>query len=245
MRWPIVSLGVLLAGCGGSAVGGSSSPTGGDAAADASDAGTSGDATAEDTGVACVCDPANPVQACCPDASDPACLISESNYDTSCTVDSDCVATAGMNPEYVVQFGNWCVSQCFCGGNAINRDSAAQYAQDVSRTPLGSGAIPALECGCAVSLGLCCSAGKCTTGPACASPVEATDAGVVDASSYTPNYTVLCVADAGPSDASSPAQAPAVPGASRWCNGPEMCTPFNGGWECCVARGPLAMCVAP
>jgi hypothetical protein len=97
-----------------------------------------------------------------------ACFISSSNYDTSCTVDSDCIPA---------QFGNYCVSQCFCGGGAINKDSGAQYAEDRARTPLGSGTIAPGLCGCPVSFGPCCSQGQCTT--ACSGRPSA-DTGTVD-----------------------------------------------------------------
>ena len=66
------------------------------------------------------------------------------------------------------------------------------------------------------------------------------DAAANDASGYTPNYTVLCAADAGPQDSGS-----AIPGVSRWCNGPEVCIPFNGGWECCVLMHGISFCVNP
>jgi hypothetical protein len=77
---------------------------------------------------------------------------------------------------------------------------------------------------------------------------SAADAGDVDASGGTIDYTVLCVGDAGPVDGGSPADNPAVPGVSRWCNGPEVCTAFNGGWDCCVTMGGspgFSTCIGP
>jgi hypothetical protein len=104
---------------------------------------------------------------------------------------------------------------------------------------------PTEQCGCPESIGPCCSEGKCTTGNACFAS-SAIDAGEVDSSGYTPNYAVLCVGDAGPVDGGSPAETPAIPGVSRWCNGAEVCTTFNGGWACCVLMGPsFATCVGP
>jgi hypothetical protein len=246
---------VALAGCGGRAAGlprsddggGDSSSVDTDVALDAAgpDGGTCLDEPPFISGGGCWCDPSNPCQPCCPAMLDAAaCFISESNYDTSCSVDSDCIAAVGAN---IVQFGNWCVSECFCGGGAINKDSAAQYAQDVERTPLGSGAVSPGACGCPASFGPCCLQGQCTFTGCGATPIPIDASAEVDASPEPGNidYTVLCVGDAGPVDASL-ADTPAVSGVSRWCNGPEVCTSFNGGWACCTLDvGPVAMCIVP
>ena len=62
----------------------------------------------------------------------------------------------------------------------------------------------------------------------------------------TLDVTVLCLADAGPVDGGTPAAENGdIPGVGRWCNGPEVCTPFNGGWQCCVTGPPISVCVAP
>jgi hypothetical protein len=243
-------LGVVLVGCGGSTAGERSdtSHRDGGTSTGSSSSSTSNGSSSLNVVLAngsCYCDPSNPVQSCCPaDTNAAACIISASNYDTSCTVDSDCVGSVGSQP---VLFGNWCVSQCSCGGGLINKDSADRYAQDVAATPLGSGAVSAVECGCLPSFGPCCSQGKCTAGAACTVSIDAgiADADLVDGPSGSVDYTVLCVGDAGPVDAGSPSDNPAVPGASRWCNGPEVCTPFNGGWACCVQQGVGAFCVNP
>jgi hypothetical protein len=79
-----------------------------------------------------------------PDASAEAqadsgdCFIVATNYDQSCSADSDCVT---MVEGTLVEFGDYCTSHCLCGGGAINKSAAAKYAVDVAKTPLGSGAI--------------------------------------------------------------------------------------------------------
>jgi hypothetical protein len=88
------------------------------------------------------------------------CLILASSYDQSCSVDSDCVTVAGTT---LVGFGDYCQSHCLCGGSAINKNSAARYATDVAKTPLGSGAISgAGVCPCPPIPAMgCCQGGRC------------------------------------------------------------------------------------
>jgi hypothetical protein len=189
----VALFGLVLAGCTGPSVG--AQPQAGSAAAaavrDANSEGVAveaggGDgacldqAPAATSGGACWCDPSNPCQACCPATIDAAaCWISASNYDTSCTVDSDCVGVVGTppSPGYRVQFGNWCASECLCGAPAgINKNSAEQFFQDVARTPLGSGAVAPGFCGCPVVLGPCCQQGQCTYSGCSPTPVPGTGA---------------------------------------------------------------------
>jgi hypothetical protein len=80
-----------------------------------------------------------------------ACIISASNYDQSCTVDSDC---------QVVSSGNYCSATCLCGGSAINASAVAQFNKDVSKIPVGSGARGPL-CNCPVESLPCCRHGVC------------------------------------------------------------------------------------
>ena len=96
-----------------------------------------------------------------PDAAS-ACLIAGSNYDQSCSTDSDCVR---------VDFGNYCKWLCRCGGDAINRGSFSQFTADIAMTPLGQGRVPGV-CSCGYIFGPCCRNAQCTTGTACG-----TDAG--------------------------------------------------------------------
>jgi hypothetical protein len=51
------------------------------------------------------------------------CMISASNYDQSCNVDSDCLE---------VSAGDYCsAATCRCGGSAINVGAGAQFSADV------------------------------------------------------------------------------------------------------------------
>ena len=92
-----------------------------------------------------------------PRADGSACLIAASDYDQSCSADSDCVR---------VDFGNYCNWLCRCGGDAINRASLNQFTADIAMTPLGQGRIPGV-CSCGYIFGPCCRKGQCTTGGAC------------------------------------------------------------------------------
>jgi hypothetical protein len=109
-----------------------------------------------------------------------------------------------------------------------------------ARTPLGSGAVAPGFCGCPGSPPPCCAQGQCTVTDVARRPPR-----VDDASPEPGNlgYTVRCVGDAGPVDTSL--DTPAVSGVSRWSNGPEVCTSFNGGWACCVLTPPPGRHVRP
>jgi hypothetical protein len=95
-----------------------------------------------------------------------ACAISASNYDQSCTVDTDCTE---------VSAGDYCsATTCLCGASAINVGALAQFIADISKTPIGSGALapPILStCGCPVFFGPCCRHGMCQEN-GCASPAD-------------------------------------------------------------------------
>jgi hypothetical protein len=112
---------------------------------------------------------------CVPCQADPDVhAISASNYDRSCTLDSDCVA---------VGVGDPCrPCDILCAGNAaINKSSMSQYSKDVADSPaLGDSA----ACSCApTTLSVCCNAGTCD--PSCGvdgstGPVQGVDAGPGD-----------------------------------------------------------------
>lgn len=87
----------------------------------------------------------------------PACLVAASNYDQSCSVDSDCVR---------VDFGDYCKWLCRCGGDAINRASLPKFTADIAKTPLAQGQVPGV-CSCGYFFGPCCRGGRCTAGPDC------------------------------------------------------------------------------
>jgi hypothetical protein len=89
------------------------------------------------------------------DTDSGTCMISASNYDQSCNVDSDCVQ---------VSAGDYCsAATCTCGGSAINVGSMAQFNAAVAKTPLGSGALDSVRvvCGCPCESGAVCRSGKC------------------------------------------------------------------------------------
>jgi hypothetical protein len=93
-----------------------------------------------------------------------ACVISASSYNQSCTVDSDC---------RLVSAGNYCSATCLCGGSAINAASVAQFNEDVSKTPLGSGAFGQVICGCPDEVPPCCRQGVCQASfAACSVPAD-------------------------------------------------------------------------
>jgi hypothetical protein len=87
-----------------------------------------------------------------PNADSGLCMISASNYDQSCTVDTDCS---------MVSSGDYCSATCLCGGSAINVGALAKFNADVAKTPLGSGALGNVFCGCPFSWGPCCRHGTC------------------------------------------------------------------------------------
>jgi hypothetical protein len=154
---------------------------------------------------------------------DAACHIQASSYDQTCSVDSDCVEMAGG---FSIDFGtDYCISSCMCNLDSINKNSTAQFVSDVSRTPLGSGAIPAAVCNCPGSPGgPCCRGGTCTVRcpPLDSGPGIVWDAAALDGSTPCP-----------PLDAGGPA---------RWCVTDQQCLMFNGGWACCLHLGGMFTC---
>jgi hypothetical protein len=95
------------------------------------------------------------------DAYSGPCMISASSYDQSCAVDTDCT---------IVTSTNYCTTNCLCGGSAINVGALAKFNGDVSKTPLGSGALGGAACPCAAPFGPCCRGGQCTG--ECFSPTD-------------------------------------------------------------------------
>jgi hypothetical protein len=88
--------------------------------------------------------------------------ISDSNYDQSCKVDSDCVVIAEGNACYL------CVVQCATGG-AINRNALLRYQNDISKT-IGAHDEPQSNlCNCPLTSGACCISGVCTVSFECES----------------------------------------------------------------------------
>jgi hypothetical protein len=113
------------------------------------------------------------------DTSDDAlCAIHASNYDQTCSDDSDCVTSAGR---FAINFSilNYCSDICLCSLNAINKNAADQYLADISSTPFGSGSFPRLTCSCTDPGGPCCRGGMCTLD--CTPPIESGQGIVGDA----------------------------------------------------------------
>lgn len=169
---------------------------------------------------------------------DAACLIRDTDYDRTCSVDSDCVIAVGGQP---VVFGDYCQPLCFCTAGTISRAAAAQFAANVSKTPIGSGALQGLNCGCLGGLGACCQHNQCTFpcsyDSSDAGPLEVDDA---TAGEPIPDGSVLCSRESGPIDGAA-----MDAGAVRWCTPPNRCTPYNGEWACCanISNG-TAVCLA-
>jgi len=136
-----------------------------------------------------------------------SCMVRVSDYDQTCTTDSTCV---------VVPTGN-CHSDT-CARGAINIREFGAYTAALAAAQITVPGGPGCSPGPA-----CCQAGHCA---------ECWDAAGPN-SLYSPTFTVLCVADAGPQDAGM-----AVSGVSLWCVGSEVCTPVNGEWECCQSITP-------
>jgi hypothetical protein len=197
----VVALAMTLLGCGGHGSDQASSDHDGDAFEADSSASPMGDAGS----------PSGPPGADAVDAD--SCVISASDYDQTCTSDTDCV---------VVSTGDCYGQTCSHGG--INVDAFGAYMKAVAAARITLPVGPSCLAGPP-----CCQAGLC--------------AECLDAGAPTPDDggdTVLCVKDAGPQDSG-----PAVSGLSLWCSGSQMCTPFNGEWECCEVLGMLRTCYEP
>jgi hypothetical protein len=90
----------------------------------------------------------------CTDAS--AQIILASNYDQSCTTDTDCVSVAE---------GNFCYPGATnCPSAAISTSANAQYQADVAKTRAASCYAPG---NCGEESGPCCVGGKCQVGNEC------------------------------------------------------------------------------
>ncbi|MGA2451315.1 MAG: hypothetical protein ABTD50_21865 [Polyangiaceae bacterium] len=108
------------------------------------------------------------------DGDSASCLILASNYDQSCTVDSDCQLVMSCDTCSVAP-----PLGCTCGGAAVNADAAEQFWQAVQNTPLGRAmSVPGNGIGSSCPLVLtapapCCRQGTCQGKPgACMSPVD-------------------------------------------------------------------------
>jgi hypothetical protein len=80
-------------------------------------------------------------------------LIQASNYDQTCSADTDCVAIAVGDACYP------CIVICGTGG-AINRSALSSYQSDISKT-IGAGETSSVQCGCPAGGIPCCRGGTC------------------------------------------------------------------------------------
>jgi hypothetical protein len=88
------------------------------------------------------------------EASSGPCTFSADAYDLSCATDTDCVA---VSPSYYCS-----PAQCGCSAIAISRSALPEFNAAVAKTPLGSGAVQGVDCGCPVFAdGMCCVNGMC------------------------------------------------------------------------------------
>ncbi len=94
-------------------------------------------------------------------------LIEPSNYDQSCSVDSDCVAVAAGNACFP------CLVECRVGG-AINQNALPSYESDISKTT-GAEEPTVLPCGCPVGFVPCCRGGVCHADLQCENPDAAAE----------------------------------------------------------------------
>jgi len=92
-------------------------------------------------------------------------LIQASNYDQSCTTNSDCIAVGEGNACYVCEIE--------CTSAAINKSAESQYKADVAKTPAAEGGA---LCGCPAEFGPCCRGGTCHADLQCQNPLPVADA---------------------------------------------------------------------
>jgi hypothetical protein len=86
------------------------------------------------------------------DASKPPhCVLAASDYDTSCSVASDCAS---------VFLGNACTSQCACENGTIASSSLDQYEADFAADSDGG----SIACPCPPNLPPSCCDGHCVVG---------------------------------------------------------------------------------
>ncbi len=93
------------------------------------------------------------------------CTFSADAFDLSCTTDTDCIGVAA---------GYYCSpAQCGCTLIGISRSALGAFNAEVAETPLGSGAVEGVDCGCPAEGPICCQSGTCQSGfAACTLPVD-------------------------------------------------------------------------
>lgn len=155
---------------------------------------------------------------CCLSGLCPAAPVQATNYDQTCTVDSDCVSVAEGNPCMPCGFG--CPS-----GATINVGALTKYRSDIANTPA---VLSAADGGCLSTCGTAsgrsdygpfCCAGMCHVGGPCLPADAGAEASI----------------DAGP-DAAADACAPSGCTASCVAGAHNISTMVGGCivWQCCV-----------
>jgi hypothetical protein len=92
-------------------------------------------------------------------------LIQASNYDQSCTSNSDCIPVGEGNACYPCAIA--------CPSAAINASAKGRYLSDVAKTPAAD--LAGVNCGCPDAFSPCCRGGTCHADFQCQSAVPAGD----------------------------------------------------------------------
>jgi hypothetical protein len=162
----------------------------------------------------------------CTDAN--AQLIQASNYDQSCTTDTDCVAVAE---------GNFCYPGAGnCPNAAISKSANAQYQADTAKTRAASCYAPG---NCGTGPGPCCLGGTCSFSLQCPLNPPLNPAPTCALGAAT------CVIDAGASTTLLACQWPASlndagPGACTVGRAYVVCSYPSGGGELCISDDPTS-----
>ncbi len=115
--------------------------------------------------------------------------IKASNYDQSCSSDSDCAQVAE---------GDFCVpGAAVCPTATINKGALPQYQADVAKT---QAAVCEALAGCPAFGGPCCRNGTCQTGTGCSAPTDTLAACADAGGSCSPFVTACGSMGAGPPD---------------------------------------------
>jgi hypothetical protein len=120
---------------------------------------------------------------------------------------------------------------------------------DVSKTPIGSGAIPPENCGCTLITAPCCKSHYCVPGALCNGMRTFIDAGPepeLDAQSDSDGDIwarggLPCSLLTGPLDSGTYEAGPTI----TWCLPSQDCIPVNGVWNCCTVTKRTTLCVTP
>ncbi len=92
-------------------------------------------------------------------------LIQASNYDQSCTTNSDCIAVGEGNACYPCEIA--------CPSAAINASAKGKYLSDVAKTSAGD--LTGVDCGCPAAFNPCCRGGTCYADFQCQNPTPVGD----------------------------------------------------------------------